>query len=117
MSKHITIKNTNLDHNELTRLIEENGGNVEVKEIKKKGRPKKYETREEYRRSCNKQLKFKDMTLEKALKQQKRYEILLNEINDFISKQRQESDSKDPIVSEHPLSPPPSPSNGVCSSA
>lgn len=50
-----------------------------------RGRPRKYKNKKEYQYSCNRHLKFKDMTLEKAYKQRERYERLLVDINKYIN--------------------------------
>lgn len=92
MSKSIVIKNTELSENELIQLVEAKGGSIEIKENKKRGRPRIYESVEEYRRSCNRHLKFKNLSLEQAVKQRDKYTLLLKELNEFIdSKERQPS--------------------------
>lgn len=54
----------------------------------RRGRPRKYASHSEYVRSCNAIAKFKTMTFEKASRQIKRYNILINEINAWIENKK-----------------------------
>ena len=84
MSSTITIKKTTLTSDDLIDLIEQKGGEIQLKEEKKKGRPLIYTNKQDYIRMRNKMTKFKNMTLEKAKKQREKCLRQLEDLDEYI---------------------------------